>query len=254
MSFASCRPVGCTKLHRAKPVSHPQGWGYPARWGLNDIDELVPKVKVVSNLNANQMNAKPSVTAIVLAAGCSTRMVPGNKLLADIEGKPMLHRTLDAIDRTNLQQVMVVTGFQSDQIEESIAQHAVEIVHNPCYLEGLSTSLRAGITALPDSTSAAMIFLADMPGIIADVPNRLFRAHLIARDKICVPIFSNKRGNPVLWPRQFFGELSSVKGDIGGRHLIRKLSGHVQEVPVYSNSIFHDIDTLQDLKALYIRR
>ena len=181
-------------------------------------------------------------------------MGPGNKLLADIGGKPMLHRTLDTIHSANLQQVVVVTGFQSDRIEQSIAQYPVKVVRNPCYLQGLGTSLRAGISSLPDSCSGAIIFLADMPDIIAEVPDRLVRAHLISEDRICVPAFSGQRGNPVLWPRRFFGDLGTIEGDTGGRHLIRKFSGHVQEVPVHSNSILHDIDTVQDLRLRSIRR
>ncbi len=201
------------------------------------------------------------VAAVVLAAGRSTRMASGNKLLADVEGKPMLHRTLDAIDGgdgggSRLQPIVVVTGFQSEQIAASIAQRRrpVEIAHNPDYLQGLGTSLRTGIASLPDSTGAAIIFLADMPDITADVPNHLVSAHLIAKDKICVPVIEGKRGNPVLWPRRYFQDLSAVEGDVGGRHLLRKFSDSVQEVPVSSDSILNDMDTVQDLKLRSVRR
>ncbi len=194
------------------------------------------------------------VAAVVLAAGRSTRMASGNKLLADVEGKPMLHRTLDAIGGANLQPVVVVTGFQSDRICQSIAQYPVAIAHNPDYRQGLGTSLRTGIASLPDSTGAAIIFLADMPDITADVPNRLIRAHLIARDKICVPVVEGNRGNPVLWPRRYFQDLCTIEGDVGGRHLIRRFSDSVQEAPVSSDSIFNDMDTVQDLETRSVRR
>ncbi len=193
------------------------------------------------------MDAGPSVAAIVLAAGRSTRMGPGNKLLMDIGGKPMLHRTLDAVHGAGLQQVIVVTGFQSDQIEESIARYPVEIVHNPCFFHGMGTSLGAGIASLPDSAGAVIVFLADMPHITADVPNRLVHAHSASGNRVCIPVFSGRRGNPVLWPRRYFKDLGSVEGDAGGRHLIRELGRQVLEVPVYSNSILNDIDTVQDL-------
>ncbi len=194
------------------------------------------------------------VAAIVLAAGCSTRMASGNKLLADVDGKPMLHRTLEAVECANLQPIVVVTGFQSARICESIAQYPVEIAHNPDYRQGLGTSLRTGIASLPDSTGAAIIFLADMPDITADVPNRLIRAHFTSKDKICVPVRAGRRGNPVLWPRRYFQDLSRVEGDVGGRYLMRKFCDSVQEVPVSSASIFNDVDTVQDLKTRSVRR
>jgi len=200
------------------------------------------------------MTAKSSIAAIVLAAGRSTRMESGNKLLAQINGKPVLHRTLLAIEGVSLQQVIVVTGFQSSKIVESISQFPVKTVHNPNYHQGLSTSLRTGILSLPSSTSAVIVFLADMPELTTEVSNRLIHAHLISGDKICIPVFSGRRGNPIFWPRQFFGDLVSIKGDVGGRHLVRKFSRHVQEVPVYSNSIFNDIDTSNDLKLHCIRQ
>ncbi|MCY4149484.1 MAG: nucleotidyltransferase family protein [Gammaproteobacteria bacterium] len=202
----------------------------------------------------SRTDAESSIAAIVLAAGRSTRMDCGNKLLADIGGKPMLHRTLSAIEGISLQQVVVVTGFQSNQIKESISQYPVGIVHNPHYRQGLSTSLRAGILSLADSVSAAIVFLADMPDLTADVTQRLVYAHLNSASKICIPVFCARRGNPILWPRQFFGDLVSIRGDVGGRHLVRKFSRQVQEVPVQSNSIFNDIDTSQDLRLHCIRR
>jgi len=126
----------------------------------------------------------------------------------------------------------------------------VKFVRNPDFAQGLASSVKAGVAAVPAAADGAVICLGDMPLISARLIDRLIEAfapdsgHLIA-----VPVSDNRRGNPVLWSRRFFAELMALDGDIGARHLIAKHAEAVAEVPVEGFDAFLDIDTPQALEA-----
>ena len=98
-------------------------------------------------------------------------------------------------------------------------------VHNPDFAEGLSTSLKAGLAAVPDDVDGAIVCLGDMPQVGAPLIDRLIAAFDPERGAlVVVPTIDGKRGNPVVWSRRFFPELMALEGDVGARHLIGALS------------------------------
>jgi molybdenum cofactor cytidylyltransferase len=123
-------------------------------------------------------------------------------------------------------------------------------VHNPDYAEGLSTSLKAGIAALPPDSDAVVIALGDMPDVTGALIDRLVEAIDPARGAlIAVPTREGRRGNPVIWSRRFFDDLARIDGDTGARHLIAQHNEAVVEVAVDDNAAFHDIDTPEALQS-----
>src|SRR5262245_60993480 len=134
------------------------------------------------------MTARPlKVAAIVLAAGRSSRMAPGNKLLEFIEGKPVIAHTASAALGSGAGPVIVVTGFEAERIGEALRGLKVKVVHNAGYAQGLSTSLRTGLGALPQGNDGALILLGDMPGIESSDLNALIAAFK-NRKSICIPV------------------------------------------------------------------
>ena len=190
------------------------------------------------------------VAAIVLAAGRSTRM-GRNKLMADLEGTPLLVRAVDAALASRARPVIVVTGHESDKTRAALLGRAVSIVHNPDYEKGLSTSLRRGIGALPAEADAALVCLGDMPKVSAAMLDRLIQAfNPVEGRAICVPTWNGKRGNPVLWGRQFFPEMAALTGDVGAKHLMADHPELVVEVPAEDDGVLADVDTPEALAAL----
>jgi molybdenum cofactor cytidylyltransferase len=123
-------------------------------------------------------------------------------------------------------------------------------VHNPDYAEGLSTSLKAGLAALPPESDAVAVALGDMPDVTGALIDRLVAALDPARGAlIAVPTREGRRGNPVVWSRRFFDDLSRIEGDTGARHLIGLHNEAVVEVPVDDEAAFHDIDTPEALQS-----
>jgi molybdenum cofactor cytidylyltransferase len=204
-----------------------------------------------------QPRAEPAVEdgkrigAILLAAGRSTRMGEENKLLAEIGGKALVRIAAEQALQSKARPLVVVTGHQHERVQAALGGLDVTLVHNPEYAEGLSTSLKSGLLALPDNVDAALVLLADMPRVDAPLIDTLISAFDPARGAlVVVPTFDGKRGNPVLWSRRFFPDLMAVQGDVGARHLIGSHAEAVTEVAVNGNAALTDVDTPDALKAV----
>jgi len=138
----------------------------------------------------------------------------------------------------------VVTGHQDAEVREALEGLNVLIVHNPRYAEGLSTSLKAGIDALPADIAAAVVGLGDMPGVTSAHVDRLISGFAPHEDRaIGVPVHNGKRGNPVLWARRFFEDMHGLAGDVGARHLIGENESLVYEVEFGDTAVLTDLDT-----------
>ncbi len=191
-----------------------------------------------------------NITAVILAAGRSTRMGGPNKLLAELSGKPLVRIVTEQALASGASGVIVVTGHQAAEVEKALAGLKVKFVRNPDFAAGLATSVKSGIAAVPANADGAVVCLGDMPLIDARLIDRLIEAFAPDRGNlIAVPVSDGRRGNPVLWSRRFFDELMTLDGDIGARHLIAKHNQAVAEVPVEGHGAFLDIDTPEALAA-----
>ena len=191
------------------------------------------------------------VAGLVLAAGRSTRMGGPNKLLEEINGKPLVRIVAEQALASRASPVIVVTGHQRERVERALAGLRVTFVHNPDFADGLSTSLKAGIKAVPADADGAIVTLGDMPQVSAKLLDRLIAAFDPERGAlVVVPTIDGKRGNPVLWARRFFSDLLAVEGDVGARHLIAGYAEAVTEVPVEDAAALTDVDTPEALIAV----
>jgi molybdenum cofactor cytidylyltransferase len=194
--------------------------------------------------------AQPKISALVLAAGRSTRMGGPNKLLATIEGQPLVRHAASAALGAGLQDVVVVTGHQGEPVRAAVGGLPVRFADNPDFAEGLSTSLRAGLAALPADCDAAIVLLGDMPRISAELVGRLVAAFDPEKGRhIVVPVAAGRRGNPVLWSRRFFPELAKVTGDQGGRSVLSAYPEAITEVETETDAVHLDLDTREALAA-----
>ncbi|MBC8339802.1 MAG: nucleotidyltransferase family protein [Rhodospirillales bacterium] len=199
-------------------------------------------------MNPGKKNRSGGVCAVVLAAGASRRMGDENKLLANVHGRPIIRSAVTAALEAGAGPVVVVTGFEGGRVRAVLSGLDVGFADNPDYPEGLSTSLKAGIEAVPQDCTGAVIVLGDMPRVSAAIIDKLVdRFETGGGETICVPVHGGRRGNPVLWPRRFFADLAAVQGDRGGRDLLQRLSGHIETVEVDTPEIFFDVDTPDDL-------
>jgi xanthine dehydrogenase accessory factor len=191
------------------------------------------------------------IAGLVLAAGLSRRMGT-NKLVTEIGGKTLVRRAAEAALEAGLSPVIVVTGHEPEKIEQALAGLPVQIVHNPSYADGLSTSIKRGIESLPPDCDGVMVLLGDMPGVTAELARRVAAAFDPVKSRsIAVATAEGERGHPVLWGRQFFPELMQLSGDQGARGLMMQHAGNIVEVVAGDAGPLTDIDTPEALE-LYL--
>lgn len=189
------------------------------------------------------------VAALVLAAGRSSRM-GSPKMLATVDGVPLVRRAAAAALASHADRVVVVTGHRGAEVAGVLDGLDLACVENPAFADGLSTSLSAGLAALDDDIEAAVVLLGDMPMIDAAMIDRLIDAFDPESGAlIVVPTHGGRRGNPVLWSRRFFPELMAVAGDKGGREILADYPDAIAEVELGAAAAV-DIDTPEALSGI----
>jgi len=164
---------------------------------------------------------------------------------------PMVVRAVDAALASRARPVVVVLGHEAARVRAALGDRPVTVATNPDYAEGISSSIRHGLAALPHEVDGAVICLGDMPLVSAAVIDRLIAAfNPLESRAICLPTWRGKRGNPVLWARQFFREMGEIAGDVGARHVIGAWPEVVAEVAMQDDAVLVDVDTPEALAAL----
>jgi molybdenum cofactor cytidylyltransferase len=174
-----------------------------------------------------------------------------NKMLAEIDGRPMIARTAQRLLSSHARPIIAVLGNEADAVDAVLGKLPIERVMNPQFADGMSTSLVRGLAALPADVEGVVVCLGDMPLITGRDIDRLVAAfNPLEGRAIVVPTRRGKRGNPILWARQFVPEMMALSGDQGARRLIEEHADLVAEVEMDSDAIFIDIDTPDALAQL----
>ncbi len=188
---------------------------------------------------------RPCVSAILLAAGASSRMEGRDKLLEEVEGEPVLRRAARALAESGAAEVIAVIRAQDEARRATLAGLAVRVVENPAAVEGMASSIRAGLAAARPDADAAIIALADMPEIATAHANALIAAYDPSAGRaICRAADEEGRpGHPVLFGRRFFESLSRLTGDEGARDVLRENAELVALAPTPGRAARLDLDT-----------
>jgi molybdenum cofactor cytidylyltransferase len=194
------------------------------------------------------------ISAIVPAAGMSTRMGPHNKLLLPFEGKTLIERAVDKLIVSDIDEVIVVIGHQADLVKAALRGKDIRLVVNQNYREGMASSIRAGVAAVSTAAEAIMICLADQPLLQAADLNRIICAMAQAKaaaKSIVVPFYRGQRGNPVILDASYKTAMIDVVGDIGCRRIIKQNPDKVYVVEMDNDSVVRDVDTMEEYNRLY---
>ncbi len=209
--------------------------------------EIVSRPQPRASGKESLKHEEGATAALILAAGRSTRFGAANKLLADFEGRPMLDHVLRIVEAAGIASRFLVTGHEAATVR-ALAGEA-RVIENPDYRLGLSTSIRAGLAALPDDIGATFIMLGDMPRVRPETLERLVAACADDPSLAFVPVFEGRWGNPVLVRRALFPSLMQLHGDQGARKLLEASREAVREVPVDDPGVLADFDTPDALKG-----
>jgi molybdenum cofactor cytidylyltransferase len=188
-----------------------------------------------------------SVAAIVLAAGQSSRMGARNKLLLSAGSDTLVRHAVKMAVLSQLKPVVVVLGHEADQVRAALDGLPVRFVVNPDFAQGLSTSLKAGIKALPDNIDGTAVILSDMPALDAALLDRLYAVFEAEPAALAaVPVHEGVWGNPCILAAALFAEIETLTGDQGARKILQAHRDMVIEMPVTSDAASRDIDTPED--------
>lgn len=217
--------------------------GNMARALLDHFDSIL-----IGSLAQEKFQTIETTAGIILAAGKSSRYGQPKQLL-EWKGKPFIRHVAETALQAGLKPILVVTGHHHAEIESHLQDLPVSIVHNPNYEQGQSTSVRAGIMALPPNTGSAIFLLADQPQIPVEVIRALVEAHSVELQPILAPlVLEEKRANPVLFDQSTFNDLLQLQGDVGGRGIFDKHK--VSYLPWHDDILIFDVDKPEDYERL----
>lgn len=186
-----------------------------------------------------------NIAGIVLAAGAGTRMGK-NKLLVPLDGETLLRRAVRGALAAGLDPVLVVVGHDAERVRAELDGLGCRAVPNPDHARGMSTSLSAGIGAVPPESAAAVVLLADMPWVSAD----MIRAVALRHAETGAPVVASRYGDavapPTLFARSLFPELQGGAGEGRGREVVRRHAEAAAFV-VWPSAALEDLDVPDDL-------
>jgi molybdenum cofactor cytidylyltransferase len=211
---------------------------------------------VIASLNSKPGEAlvvREKIAGIILAAGGATRFATAGGLnmpkpLLIWRGEPFVCHVARHALQAGLQPVVVVTGFAAAQIEQVLTGMDLQIVRHMDWMQGQSSSIQAGLQALPRDTGAALFLLADQPQIPPTLIHSFVETHSRTFAPIIAPLIDGMRGNPVLFDRSTFSAFATLRGDVGGRVLFSRFP--VEWIPWHDPHCLLDVDTPEDYHAL----
>ena len=189
------------------------------------------------------------IAGVLLAAGESKRLGQPKQLLR-WHGRALIEHAAQAALDAGLDPVVVVIGSRADDMRAALRSTAVALVENPRWLEGMSTSLQAGLSALPAGAVAAILLLVDQPRVSANHLRALIAAYHTSGRPIIVSAFKGRRASPTLFDRSLFDQLMQISGDAGGRSVIQANPDLVEMIEVENELALIDIDTLEDWQRI----
>jgi molybdenum cofactor cytidylyltransferase len=193
-------------------------------------------------------------SAVVLAAGLSSRMQGQHKLLLPVDGQPAVRRTVSALAAAGPEEIVVVTGFRGRAVMEALVDLPVTFQSNPRYEEGQMTSVAAGVAALRAPCSVVLVCLADQVLLeTADYRELIDAFAAMPRGSILIPVFNGQRGNPVAFSASYAAEVISGHVNPGCRKLIAE---HPDEVFIHEaahDRFIIDMDTPEDYAGILAR-
>lgn len=189
------------------------------------------------------------VAIVILAAGASSRMGQP-KLLLEWQGKSLVRRAAELALASGADSVTLVTGPRDAEMRQELQDLPVQVVNNPSFAEGMSTSLRVGIDTLGYETDVVLVMLADQPLMTLDVVQRLLQTLRTVDALIVQPRYAGVPGNPVGFQRALFADLMAQNGDQGARQIVRQHRDEIHFVDFAESAHQRDIDTPEDYEML----
>jgi molybdenum cofactor cytidylyltransferase len=191
--------------------------------------------------------ARSHIAILLLAAGSSSRFGSPKQLLP-YKGRALIRHLTEVALESNADQTYVILGSNSERMLSELRLLSLRIVENSAWKEGLASSIRAGVRALPNDVDAAIIMLADQPFVSREILNALIEKHRTSDKPIVASEYAGTVGVPALFARSLFPELLKLRGDRGAKAVIQRHENDVAGIPFPQGEV--DIDRQTDTELL----
>ncbi|RBP44926.1 molybdenum cofactor cytidylyltransferase [Garciella nitratireducens] len=190
------------------------------------------------------------VTAVILASGIAKRFGE-NKLLMPLGEKKVIEHVIDHVKKSKVEDIFLIYGHHQKEFKDIAKIKEIKLIYNEKYNLGQSYGVKRAVKRLENKAEGILFLLGDQPFLTSRTINQLVRCFKKNPEKIIVPLYDGKRGNPVIFGKNFFGQIKKINGDKGPREIIEKYENQVVFVPINDIMENFDIDTKEDyLKAL----
>jgi molybdenum cofactor cytidylyltransferase len=184
------------------------------------------------------------ICAIVLAAGESRRMGT-QKLLLPWAGKTVIEQVVNQLQISRINHLWVVTGHDHDRLKQTLSDYPVKLIYNEDYRQGMLSSVRCGLKALPEDCTGVLVALGDQPSLQAHTVNLLLD-QFMQHPAIVLPVYQNRRGHPLLFSPAYCQKILTGYNSVGLRGLLQEHENDVLEVTVSSAAVLADLNTPDD--------
>ena len=185
------------------------------------------------------------ISAILLAAGQSKRMIDENKLTRIFKGIPLIKHSVENILESNIDELIIVLGYQKKIIHNIFKKNSkIKFAINENFADGMSTSIKTGLSHLSINSDAFFICLGDMPMINKKIYNHLIKSR--GDNDIIVPTYKDKQANPVLFSKFMKTKIMSITGDFGAKKILSQNKNKILNIKIDDISITEDFNTKDD--------
>jgi molybdenum cofactor cytidylyltransferase len=190
------------------------------------------------------------IAGLILAAGESSRMGTPKATLA-YRGRTFVELIVQTLSEAGIERIVVVLGHQAEDIQRQVKIEAAQVVINPDYRSGQTSSLQVGLRSLvADDLEAILLCLVDHPAVAAETVRNIVTTFRQSGAPVVIPTYQGRRGHPVLIGRQVFGELLGLARDAGADSVVRRYRPATRFVEVEDQGIVMDVDDPESYRRL----
>ena len=191
------------------------------------------------------------ISAILLAAGESKRMVDENKLVKKYKNIPLIKHAVSNVLNSPIDELIIVLGYQKKAIEKIIGENKkIKFIANPNFESGIASSIKKGLDSLSKETEAFFICLGDMPNVNKEIYNQLINASFSNKDKeIFVPYYQERQANPILFSKKMKDEIQKIEGDFGAKKIIADNEKKVFKLSTQDKGVITDFNKINDFET-----
>lgn len=191
------------------------------------------------------------ISAILLAAGQSKRMINENKLVKNYKNIPLIKHAVDNILNSSIDELIIVLGYQKEVIEKIIEKNKkIKFINNLNFESGIASSIKIGLDNLSKETEAFFICLGDMPNVDKEIYNQLINLSFSNKDKeIFVPYYQERQANPILFSKKMKGKIQQIEGDSGAKKVIVDNEKKVFKLSIQDKGAITDFNNITDFKS-----